>query len=184
MIVILFLLFCVFYVFYFVSFCLFFNLFIYFFQFVFALFCCFVLITLVRIARSCWNNLNREICRVMKHLNKNASWLWHKGMTTTARLHGLSTQRQYVREMPRHKLDFLQNKCIARRNPALKSQLNHFAGLAFTSFLIYSSCPRRPLRRRNTRCKTPQACCATWANLLRDKMWVWWKTSSKTKICY
>ena len=41
--------------------------------------------------RSSWSSLNREICRVMKHLNKTVSSLWHKGMTTTARLNGLST---------------------------------------------------------------------------------------------
>lgn len=41
--------------------------------------------------RSYWSSLNREICRVMRHLNKTVSSLWHKGMTTTARLNGLST---------------------------------------------------------------------------------------------
>ena len=30
----------------------------------------------------------------------------------------------------------------------------------------------------------PSTCRATWANLLRDKLWVWWKTSNKAKICF
>ena len=30
----------------------------------------------------------------------------------------------------------------------------------------------------------PSTCPAAWVNLLRDKLWVWWKTSNKNKVCY
>lgn len=56
----------------------------------------FVIIILCRIARSCWSSLNREICRVMRHLKTTSSSFWQTGLTTTTRLHVLSTQRRFV----------------------------------------------------------------------------------------
>ena len=42
---------------------------------------------------------------------------------------------------------------------------------------------KKSLKAAKYEIQKPSTCRATWANLLRDKLWVWWKTSNKAKIC-